>query len=255
VVEFENIDEAKFAMSANDLVEIMAKRPRFAKSSKRQAATALQAAIHQKPVAMLDPWVGVKVVPVDCAEGRLVDLSDRWQNERAVVYLLRRFGCPLCLHQASMLMALKPALDEHGVRLIAVGNGDFAMAKQFKEGLNWPGEVYLDPDSTSYKAIHLKRLSNWEVAKRYFTSLRVLSWFKNNPHKAQNQDGDGFQTGGVFIVGPGAGSSVIFSFKEIDNDPLSFPIPEAILNACTADLKKHKRVTSGTTTQEVRDID
>jgi len=44
-------------------------------------------------------------------------------------------------------------------------------------------------------------------------------------------EGDGFQTGGVFLIGPGEGSRVQFSFKEADNDALTFADGEALVQA------------------------
>jgi prostamide/prostaglandin F2alpha synthase len=239
---FQSIDVDKFSSSISELVEIMQKR-RFAKS-KKQAITALEEALRQKPVENLDPWSGVKVLTSDTPEGKPVQLTELWGHQRAVVYLVRRFGCPMCLHQATMLIALKPVLDAHEVRLIAVGTGDYYTAKQFKEGLNWPGELYLDPDLTSFKALHLKRFSHWEIARRFVTNRRVVAWISKHPHKAQTLiDGDNSQSGGIFVVGPGVGSSVIFSYKEVENDPLSFAIPEAIVNASCADFKKRHKLT------------
>jgi len=44
--------------------------------------------------------------------------------------------------------------------------------------------------------------------------------------------GDGQQTGGVFVLGPGIGEDIIYSFKEIENDVTSFANTEDIIAAC-----------------------
>lgn len=44
--------------------------------------------------------------------------------------------------------------------------------------------------------------------------------------------GDGQQTGGVFVVGPGEQSEILFSFKESDAAPDEMADNDAILAAC-----------------------
>lgn len=113
---------------------------------------------------------------------------------------------------------------------MVVGNGSVYFAKQFQESLPWPGEIYLDSTSSAFAAVNLPRLSAWQAAKRW---LPAVSWFSNEGkrYKGHNMKGDGLQTGGVFLIGPGAGSRVQFAFKEADNDALIFADGAALVAA------------------------
>jgi len=92
----------------------------------------------------VDPWSDLIVQGLD---GKEMKISSRWVNQRAVVYLLRRFGCVLCQHQSSLLLTLKPKLDQIGVPLIVIGNSNNRFATKYKEGIKWTGEIYVDASS------------------------------------------------------------------------------------------------------------
>jgi len=132
-------------------------------------------------------------------------------------------------------MDIKPRLDEMNVRLVAVGNGNANFARKFQNGLPFPGEIYLDPQSKTYQALSLHRLSLWEVTKRFLLSLSSLKFYKESAAKyaAADTEGDGAQTGGVFVVGPGRGKDILFAFKENEHLPEEFADNNAILEACS----------------------
>ena len=44
--------------------------------------------------------------------------------------------------------------------------------------------------------------------------------------------GDGQQTGGVFVLGPGKGKEILYAFREVDGGPCEFSDNNAILAAC-----------------------
>jgi len=133
-------------------------------------------------------------------------------------------------------MNLKPKLDHLGVGMIAVGNkhSNVRWATKFQRGLPWGGEIYIDPTSAAFKAAELPYLTTWQTVSRFFLSLRVISFFRSLTPKyaASDMEGDGSQTGGVFVVGPGAESRLQYAFKESEQDPDVFADPLAILNVC-----------------------
>jgi len=116
-------------------------------------------------------------------------------------------------------MQLKASLDRAGVScgFIACGAGSKMFSEKFRLGTPWEGGVFLDSGYASHKAIGLIRFSTWQGIKRFFSpkamalGKRLFSRFK----KADMQ-GDGFQSGGVFLVGPGATSPVLYKFLESD---------------------------------------
>jgi len=132
-------------------------------------------------------------------------------------------------------MDIKPNLDQMNVRLVAVGNGSANFARKFQNGLPFSGEIYLDPESKTYQALSLHRLSFWEVTKRFFFSLSTLRFSQANSknYAASDLEGDGQQTGGVFVVGPGRGKDILYSFKENEHPAEVFADNNAILEACS----------------------
>jgi len=173
-----------------------------------------------------------------------VKVSSRWVNQRAVVYLLRRFGCVLCQHQSTLLLTIKPKLDQLGIPLIAIGNSNVKFANKYKEGLKWTGEIYIDPTSTGAKLLSLPRLTAWQSMKRYFLDSRAIKYFKtlSKTYQSADLEGDGQQTGGVFVLGPGVGRPFRYAFREIDNEFDKFADVDAILEAVgwTKDMKENR---------------
>jgi len=148
-------------------------------------------------------------------------------------------------------MQIKPNLDQLGVPLIVVGNGSKRFAQKFKEGIKFPGEIYLDPESKSFKALALPRLSAWQAVKRFFFESKTVRFFKSLKKTYQSSDleGDGQQTGGVFVVGPGSGRPMRYTFREHENDAESFADLDAILAAAgwTKDMTLTSNSSSSTT--------
>jgi len=164
-----------------------------------------------------NPWADISVKTTD---GQSVKLAEQWATQKTVLFLVRRFGCALCQNQGSSMMELKAALDKAGVavKFIAVGSGSKHFSDKFKLGVPWEGSVYLDETYTTHKAINLIRFSAWQALKRWF-SPKALSFSKKlfARFKRANMKGDGLQSGGIFIVGPGVDSPIQFSFLEAES--------------------------------------
>jgi len=135
-------------------------------------------------------------------------------------------------------MELKPQLDQMGVSLIGVGTGSKIFGKKFRDLLPFTGEVYIDPECATFKAKGLHRLTAWEVVKRFIVSWTAISFYKTISAKYQSSDteGDGQQTGGVFVIGPDPShpekKKLLYSFHESEHEVSVFADPEAILAAC-----------------------
>jgi len=137
-------------------------------------------------------------------------------------------------------MQIKPQLDQLGIRLVAVGTGSKLFARNFKESSGFDGEVFLDPEANTFKAIDLPRLSLWAAIKRFMMSWTNLSFYRSIESKYPGNDmkGDGQQTGGVFVVGPGKESPLLYSFRENDHEATEFAINDEILQACSQDVSE-----------------
>jgi len=106
--------------------------------------------------------------------------------------------------------------------------------QQFKTGLPFEGEIYIDSTSESFKKASLPRLTLWQISKRFLFNMKLFSMFYslNKKHAASDASGDGQQTGGVFIFGPGSKSEILYSFRENDNEPDVFVDVDEIWAAC-----------------------
>ncbi|CAM0872626.1 unnamed protein product [Alopecurus aequalis] len=85
--------------------------------------------------------------------GKAVPVVDLWKDRKAVVAFARHFGCVLCRKRADLLAAKQDAMEAAGVSLVLIGPGTVEQAKAFSDQTKFKGEVYADPDYTSYKAL------------------------------------------------------------------------------------------------------
>jgi len=154
----------------------------------------------------------------------------------------------LCHHQAKELAKLcqylsdlknKSGSESNNIivpRLVAIGNGSIFFAKKFREGLAFPGEIYIDSASNSFKAMELPRLSVWETVKRFLSDLSLISLFVKLSSTYKNSDtaGDGQQTGAVLLIenfGKENGS-IKYEFRECDHPATEFASLQKIYESC-----------------------
>ncbi|CAL8462490.1 g2023 [Coccomyxa elongata] len=156
-----------------------------------------------------------------------------WQNQPAVVLVLRRPGCLLCRAEARSLYALKPELDKLGVRLVCVVHeGLPAEIKAFWPDY-WPGELYLDTDKKLYKALGNGKLRKGSLL--WFLNPFSVIWQHareaKEVHKIEdsNLKGDGLTMGGLLILKQGSGGVAYAYAEERFGDHAG---NEIILNIC-----------------------
>ncbi|KNC79026.1 hypothetical protein SARC_08567 [Sphaeroforma arctica JP610] len=128
-------------------------------------------------------------------------------------------------------MDIKPEIEKAGAQLVAIGTGNQMFAKGFVEGVPFTGDVYRDPPAATFKAMNLTRLGYWEVMKRFFFNLSSLSWSQENKEKypTSNMEGDGLQTGAVYVIA--TDGTIKYQFIENDNEVDVFADTEAIKKA------------------------
>ncbi|MBS0014287.1 MAG: AhpC/TSA family protein [Desulfobacterales bacterium] len=102
--------------------------------------------------------------------------------------------------QVADVIEVKPELDAMGVSLAAIGSGTPDQARAFTEKFNYPGEMYVNPSLSVYKAFGLKRgflktLGPASVARG------IKAMFRG--HRQGSSAGDLWQQGGMFVLGPG----------------------------------------------------
>jgi len=98
--------------------------------------------------------------------------------------------------------------------------------------LKFPGDVFYDPTAESFKALNLPRLSVWQALKRFLSNKARVVYGKLAQEYDSDLEGEGLQTGGVFVVGPGIGKKLSFYYKEADEDMDVFAEARDVLAAC-----------------------
>jgi len=106
-------------------------------------------------------------------------------------------------------MKIKPALDQLSISLVAIGNGSPASARQFVQEFQFDGEMYVDPSLEAYRAFKLKRGLLKTLGPTSF--LKGLGAMKNG-FRQGSPDGDLWQQGGLFVIGPG--ENITFAHRD-----------------------------------------
>lgn len=122
----------------------------------------------------------------------------------------------MCQRQAKILLQGKSQLDAAGCKLAFVSNGTVEAATKFVKELPYNGELYLDPTGSTYKALGFKKFSLPKMLARIFKSLSAIKNITKS-EKAHDMKGDGNQTGGIVVIGPGVGAQPAFTYVEGDH--------------------------------------
>ncbi|TGZ63628.1 hypothetical protein CRM22_006831 [Opisthorchis felineus] len=126
-----------------------------------------------------------------------------WRDQTCVIAIFRRFGCKFCRLEALNLSQMKPAFDKRRIRLVGISFDENGI-KDFVDGNFFKGELFLDPDRSTYRAMDFKRVSSLSGFKSLFTKAgRDLNSVANAAHVSGNLSGDGWQTGGLLVVEKG----------------------------------------------------
>ncbi|XP_062215977.1 thioredoxin-like protein AAED1, chloroplastic isoform X2 [Phragmites australis] len=146
--------------------------------------------------------------------GKAVPIVDLWKDRKAVVAFARHFGCVLCRKRADLLASKQ--------------------AKAFCEQTKFKGEVYADPNHSSYDALEFAfglfstftPSAGLKIIQLYREGYRQdweLSFEKNTRTKG------GWYQGGLLVAGPGIDNIVyIHKDKEAGDDPDT----QDVLRAC-----------------------
>nr|CAH8858275.1 unnamed protein product [Trichobilharzia regenti] len=81
-------------------------------------------------------------------------------------------------------------------------------------------DLYLDPDRSTYKALEYKKVSACSGLKTLFSKAgRALNAQAKAAKIPGNMSGDGWQTGGLLVVGKGGEVLYHFEQKQVVNHP------------------------------------
>jgi hypothetical protein len=102
-----------------------------------------------------------------------------------------------CREQAAQLRGIKTEIEAAGARLVFIGNGNTAFARNFKETYAPDCEVLTDPSTASYAMLGARRgiWTTW-TPRSLPATLRAIS----HGFRQSRTQGDAFLQGGVAIV-------------------------------------------------------
>ncbi|KAI9296706.1 PRX_like2 domain-containing protein [Neoconidiobolus thromboides FSU 785] len=148
-----------------------------------------------------------------------VKLNLLWKKNTVILKILRRLGCPMTRYECKLLTLLKPHFDKIGVRLVAI-TFEEKECQNFLFGGFWQGDLLVDKDRVSYRALGLNKQSALVGLSDLFTSSGRTAMKAAKEANIQGDfKGDGFQLGGTFIVKKGGG--VVYEFRQ--NSSSVFP--------------------------------
>ncbi|KAF7261137.1 hypothetical protein EG68_01650 [Paragonimus skrjabini miyazakii] len=160
--------------------------------------------------------------------GSSCSVDSFWKEQTCVITIFRRLGCKFCRLEAVNLSHLKPALDKRNVKLIGI-SFDKDGVNEFTDGKFFKGELFLDPERKTYEALAFKRVSMFSGFLSLFTKAgRDLNAKANATNISGNLSGDGWQTGGLVVVGKGGDLLYQFEQKEVVNHPDYLKIMEVL---------------------------
>ncbi|XP_013413269.1 prostamide/prostaglandin F synthase-like, partial [Lingula anatina] len=114
-------------------------------------------------------------------------------------------------HYLKLLTKLKPKLDAHGVRTVAIGYEEIGL-DNFQEGNFFGGELFIDYGKTAHSTLGFTRLN---MFTGIYTMLKSKMWQATNEAKKDGVEGltigDRFQNGGMLAVSAG-GKDVLLKY-------------------------------------------
>lgn len=159
-----------------------------------------------------------------------VKVGSFWENQTAVVHILRRFGCKLCRANALELKKIAPILEENNVRVVTVGIEKLGL-EEFQQGGFWDGELYLDNGKKIHQALEIKSVGYLGAVKMLIANKNVKDAITKSKDVPGNLKGDGRQLGATFVVAKRGAMLMDFRQKDFADHPSG----EAILEACGLD--------------------
>ncbi|KAM9361228.1 prostamide/prostaglandin F synthase [Symphorus nematophorus] len=150
--------------------------------------------------------------------GESVELGSLWQDQPAVLFFLRRFGCQICRWMAAEISKLEPDLTANGVALVGIGPEELGL-KEFKDGKFFKGAIYIDEQKKSYKELRLKRYTAISVVPAAMgKKVRDIAAKAKADGIQGNFSGDLLQSGGMLIVAKGGEKVLLHYIQDSPGD-------------------------------------
>ena len=122
-------------------------------------------------------------------------------------------------------------IEQSGIRLVVIGNGQPGHAKAFREAERIPFELWVDPEMRAYQAAGLRRGLSKAVSRRTLGHVWRAIRRGFRPTRVQ---GDPWQLGGVFLVTPEGETVYEQSSQEAGDHAVLPEVMEAIHRVSSA---------------------
>lgn len=123
-----------------------------------------------------------------------------------------------------------PEFEKFKFGLVAIGSGNPAMAKNFKQDFNFPGEIFVDEGRAVYEKLGCHR------GVKYVLNSKALGAIKAAMKEGYSQgktQGDSLQLGGVFIISKTKG----LLYQRLEEFAGDHPTAEEVKQACEEAVK------------------
>ncbi len=153
--------------------------------------------------------------------GENVQLSTLWQSRPLLLAFTRHFGCPQCKELLDELVELRSKIEEKGLAIAVVTQGEPESARVFGEkrapGLN----LLCDPQRNAYAAYGLGRgtITQTLLSPKIWSSNRRLARTKGYQPEMPPAGQDAFVMSGVFIVGTDGRIRLPYYYDSIADHP------------------------------------
>jgi peroxiredoxin len=134
-------------------------------------------------------------------DGTFLRLGELWTSTPAILVFLRHYGCIFCREHVAQLRDHEAAFEAAGARVAAIGLGDRAYARAFREetGIRFP--LLVDEERKAYRIARLRSASLLHLFSRANAAARTRA--RSAGHRQHRLGKHPFQLGGSFVLGPG----------------------------------------------------
>ncbi len=151
------------------------------------------------PENLRDAFAAVRVLNLRNEEVLFGDALSK--DKPILVWVMRRFGCPLCRGIAVKLRdQVQPTLEAKGVQMIAVGLEMLGL-EEFQKGKFWTGDLVVEkPEQELHKLLNTKKMGMMEalLPHRFYGMIKEGKAMQKDV--GGDLEGDGFTLGGAWLL-------------------------------------------------------
>lgn len=159
------------------------------------------------------------------SDDAVVAMEELMGGKPVLLHVIRRYGCGICRQHARELSLLKPALDNFGVGMIAIGRGTAGLKKWKKAGY-WQGDLFYEPaDGRVSRTLGLTAKGS---ALGLFEPKVLREVLKTGVGNLSRDEGDYWNLAGTFVLSKD--SKILYALRQ--KTFADTPKIEDLMHAC-----------------------